>query len=166
MKQLKSFAAILLIIALLAGISITAQASSKHFYTSGKVVLRIAPGFHENGIEVIPKNAKVKYENSKCVDKQLISWVKVSYDGNVGWIPAINAAHKKNAVTSIGCIEMKASEPLREKASTGAKRLDTVKKGKILKYYDMTVDKHGRIWYLVNYKGTAGWVSSKHTIIA
>lgn len=167
MKQLKSFAAVLLIVALLAGVAMTAQASSsKHYYTVGKVVLRISPGFHENGIAVIPKNTKVKYEGNKCVDKQLISWVKVSYDGLVGWIPAPCASHKKGGITSIGCIEMKAAEPLREKPSTGSKRLHTVKKSMILKYYDMTMDSHGRVWYLVNYKGKIGWVSSKHTVIA
>ena len=161
MKTMKRTGMIVLVITLIVSMFTFASASGV-MYTTGKCNLRRGPGLDYGSITTIPADARVTYTSTKK-DERSVTWYKVGYNGETGWVSQLYLCKTKGGSAVIGSVKLTGREYLRQTPNQNGKQLGTVAKGTTLKYYAVSTDSRGVDWYLVHYSGNTGWVSEKYT---
>lgn len=133
--------------------------------STGSVNLRKGPGTGYAKITSVASGQKLFYLGKNDEDKNGRTWYKVSCSKGVAWVSS------RYSRLSTGKEESKyvlttASVNLRKGPGTDYARIFALPKGKKLTYLGKTsTDSRGRKWYNVSYNGTAGWVSSRYSVL-
>ena len=120
----------------------------KSYTTKAKVTLRKSPDSKSASVRSIAAKKKV------TVNAKSGSWLRVSYAGKTGWVPAKQlAVYKAPAKTKT----TKSGLNLRKSASASSKSILVIPKGK-----KVTVKATKGSWSQVRYSGKTGWVKKKY----
>ena len=169
MKLKRIFALVLTAVMLSLLVSAPAMAAAVgKLTTTGSVNLRKGPGLDREVITSVRKDTELDYKGASVYDSRGILWHKVSYKKSSAWVSAkysyVTVSGKKldNKVYVIST----GSVNLRKGPGTGYARIFALPKGTKLTYLGKTsTDSRGRKWYNVSYNGTAGWVSSRYSVL-
>ena len=132
--------------------------------TTANLNLREGASTSAKRVTTIPKGKSIE-----IVDKSISGWYKVVYNGTTGYVSSdyVSIGGNNNntntnppATTSEAGVTT-ANLNLRQGASTSAKRITTIPKGKSIEIVDKSISG----WYKVVYNGTTGYVSSDYVSI-
>ncbi|GAA1498099.1 SH3 domain-containing protein [Paeniglutamicibacter kerguelensis] len=120
----------------------------KSYTTKAKVTLRKSSNSKSASVRSISAKKKV------TVNAKSGSWLRVSYAGKTGWVPAKQlSVYKAPAKTK----KTKSGLHLRKSPSTSSKSIRVIPKGK-----KVTVKATKGSWSQVRYSGKTGWVKKKY----
>ncbi|MFF5794293.1 SH3 domain-containing protein [Paeniglutamicibacter sp. NPDC012692] len=120
----------------------------KSYTTKAKVTIRKSPDSKSASVRSVAAKKKV------TVNAKSGSWLRVSYAGKTGWVPAKQLAVYKAPVKTK---TTKTGLNLRKSASTSSKSILVIPKGK-----KVTFKAAKGSWSQVRYAGKTGWVKKKY----
>ena len=169
---MKKIVAMLLAAALMLALGAGALATT-YLYATGDVNLRTGPGLGYSDILTVKKGAKMVYNEYSEVDARGVTWYYVYYNGHNGYVSSRFSSFTKGGSGSSGSYYSGGSSKVYASGGDTNVRsgpgldfddIGTLKKGNSLTYLGETsYDGRGVAWYLVRYKGSTGWVSSRYT---
>ena len=171
---MKKIVAMLLAAALMLALGAGALATT-YLYATGDVNLRTGPGLGYSDILTVKKGAKMVYNEYSEVDARGVTWYYVYYNGHNGYVSSRFSSFTKGGSGSSGSYYSGGSSKVYASGGDTNVRsgpgldfddIGTLKEGNSLDYLGSTsYDGRGVAWYLVRYKGSTGWVSSKYTTL-
>lgn len=162
MKSFKRISALLIILTIVMSMFTVSASASSHAYTAGKCHLRKGPGLEYSSICTLAEGTRFTKIKSSYDDRH-VRWWKVEVGNRTGWISTLYITSHEGGSATMGSTKLTGSEHIRYSPSKNATSLGTISSGTKVSYYDTAKDSRGVTWYLVNYKGTVGWISSKNT---
>ena len=127
--------------------------------TTGDVNLRTGPSLDYSSRGAVPEGEVLSYDRTEQDDRG-VTWYRVRYDGQRGWISSKYArsggSDRKNRIRTTGSVHLRAG------AGLDYESLDVIDEGVTLTYDRTKEDDRGVTWYRVTYDGTKGWVSERY----
>lgn len=148
--------------------------------TGNSVNIRSKAGLNGSVIATATKGMVLKCTGTASKDSSGLTWYKVSYNGNTGWISSTYAKKTSSSSSSSGGdksgpeVSMSGSYvkivngnvTMRSKANKDSSAITTINKGTTVTFKGKaSTDSRGVVWFKVSYKGNTGWISSKYAKI-
>lgn len=139
--------------------SVTSSAYVKA--VGGDVNLRTSPNLNGSKLVVMKEGQTAAYLNGSSVDDRGVVWYKVSFNGKTGWVSSRYSELYNNfsTVQAVG-----GDCNIRNAPNLNGNEIGVMREGQKGSYLNSSsVDERGVTWYMVNFNGKTGWVSSRYT---
>ena len=133
------------------------------YATDGKSYLRKAPNLEGQIITTLQRGDAAEYLGSSSIDERGVTWYRVSYKGNTGWVSSRYTSFQQNDRTVYAS---EGDSKIRNNPNLNGDVIGFLYKGQSATYTEVSsFDNRGVEWYQVKIDGVFGWVSSMYTEI-
>jgi len=131
------------------------------YATDGQSYLRKAPNLSAKAITVMQQGDAAEYLGSSSVDERGVTWYRVEYNGNTGWVSSRYTSFEQYTRSVYGA---SGDSTIRNAPNLNGSKLGYLNKGESATYLEASsTDNRGVVWYKIKLDGMIGWVSSKYT---
>ena len=145
--------------------------------TGNSVNIRSKAGMNGKIIATATKGMVLKCSGTASKDSNGLTWYKVSYNGNTGWISSKYVKKTSSSSSSSSGNQagpevsmsgkyvkiVNGNVTLRAKPNKTSSALNTISKGTTVTFKGKaSTDSRGVVWFKVSYKGQTGWISSAY----
>ena len=133
------------------------------YATDGKSYLRKSPNLNGQIITTFQKGDSAEYLGSSSIDERGVTWYRVCYEGNTGWVSSRYTSfqqYNRTVYASDG------DSKIRNAPNLNGDILGFLYEGESAIYMETSsIDNRGVAWYQVKIDGVIGWISSRYTEI-